>query len=197
MLEILQTGIPRIKRHTRRSQATRFGRANHSATVVVFGVVSSVGIGVDIINAKVQRHNRAAVVAVVAAVALSPNQRQKIDAANHTSMLAAPMARNQIYLLRIGLVQRGVVENQQTAFGHGATRAAQDSLRFDPQRLWIKRSSCQQARVGVMSGVFQAVGLALSGLDTTKGGLSRQQKLDVVTFCAAARVHALWLTPTT
>lgn len=63
-------------------------------------------------------------------------------------MLAAPMARDQLHLLGLGFVQRGVVQQQQTAVAH---LRRHQLLRFMPQRLGVGRLSGQQAGEGIMS----------------------------------------------
>ena len=132
-----------------------------------------------------------AVVSVLSSY-LCPNHGESIDAADEAVMLAAPVTRDYLDLVRIRLVQCRVVQYQQTAPRH----AIHHDLRFVPQRLCVKRPSCQQARIRVMGRVLQARGLAVSRFHTAKGALGSLQKFDGVVLITTACIHTLCLTTT-
>ena len=85
-----------------------------------------------------------AVVTRYMAVAVSPQQRDEVDAADHRMVFARPVALNQLHLLGKGFVQSRVVYDKDAL---GQTHLA---VRFPPQRCGIRFKAVQEARESVM-----------------------------------------------
>ena len=113
------------------------------------------------------------------AQAVRPKQGRQVDAFNDRMMLPAPMARDQAHLLRVGLVQRSIIYDQQTA------PFVDQRLDLMPQRRCVWRQSCQEARVGIMRSRSRTAGGFGAGVDPLGG----DQKLDVVHIGHFGRVH--------
>ena len=105
---------------------------------------------------------------------IGPEQSDKIDAVDATMMLAAPVLMNQFDMPSMGLVEGAVVKDQKTRIG------LNKRFRFVPQRLGIGRLSLKQAGISVMGRRKIRRTIRFRRFDTGKGGLRRQQKLDVV-----------------
>jgi hypothetical protein len=102
--------------------------------------------------------------------ASTPQQGDQVDASHDAMMLARPMAVDQVDLLRVGFVERGIVPNKQT-------RCPVDQRwRFLPQRGGIGVMAMEQARQGVMGGAAGAGGWqrAASVQETTRGAATRK-----------------------
>ena len=124
--EIGEACVPAVEADILGMEPTLFGRLQHRNEVVVLR---------DLRLAVLGRLIQAAV-AGQAAEAVRPQKRRQADAFDHGVMLAAPMTAHQAHLLRVGLIQCGVVHDQK------AMRQLHQRLDLLPQRRRVWWQSC-------------------------------------------------------
>jgi hypothetical protein len=73
-----------------------------------------------VVDAEVARHQL---------LPVCPERRDEVDSEDHVMVLAAPVARDKLDLLRVGLVQGGVVEDEHPAL------QADERSRLPPERV--------------------------------------------------------------
>jgi hypothetical protein len=106
--------------------------------------------------------------------AIRPEQGDEADAPHNALVFAAPMPMHQFHVPGMGFVQGTVVYDEQSRL------EAHEGLCLGPQRLGVRRLSCEQAGISIMGRRLVRRSIGLSRFDTTEGGVCRQEKLDVV-----------------
>src|ERR1043166_8244775 len=113
-LEVFQPRIPAIEDHTSRRKAALMGGLDHCLEVVVLRQGVLLLVEEAIINGHVP-------------VAVRPQKRNEVDAAHDRVVLTRPVARHQLDLLRIRLIQGRVVYDKD------ALAQADLAHRFSPE----------------------------------------------------------------
>jgi hypothetical protein len=120
-------------------------------------------------------------------VAVRPQQRNQVDAADNRMVLARPVAHNQLDLLRLGLVQSRVVDEQdalaQADLGDG----------LSPERLGVRFKAMEQAGESIMGWRLVFVALYFRRFGRTNRVRRRDHEVDLVVVRALGRIHALFL----
>src|SRR5205085_5286180 len=98
-LEVFQSRIPSIEDLASRRKAARMGGIDQCLELVVLRQSVLLLVEDAVVNGDMP-------------VAVRPQQRNPVDAADHLVVFARPIARHQLDLLRVGLVQSRVVYDQ-------------------------------------------------------------------------------------
>lgn len=114
----------------------------------------------------------------------APDQTDQVNSLYPLVRFARPVAGHQRPGAGLGLVQRGIVDDQPAA------GAVNTGLHFRPQRLAVRRQALQPARLGVRRRLILAVGMAAGRFPCAKHALRRYQKGDVILFGPCGSVHA-------
>ncbi|CAA9345294.1 MAG: hypothetical protein AVDCRST_MAG93-6855 [uncultured Chloroflexia bacterium] len=124
-----------------------------------------------------------AIVAWDGVCTITPQKRDQIDAGDHAMMLARPVTMDQFDSPGIGLVQGGVIDNQETIM--------QRDVLFGliPERCWVGVEAMEQAGQGVMSCSARLVGLDTCGFGTGEDHGRSNQKIDVFEVSHFGFVH--------
>lgn len=175
-LEVLQAGIPAVHQDIFRLKPPLLRFLEHGLKVVVFAL-PILGLVVD------------PKVAGDQGLPLRPQQGHEGDAPNHPLVFAAPVVTHQVHVPSVGLIQGGVVQDQQPL------PELHEGLGLLPQRRRVGRLSLQQAGKGIMGGRALLLWTTASGLGTGEDPLSGDEKVDVVQVIALRWVHGhhpLW-----
>src|SRR5215204_6257946 len=173
-LQVFEAGVPAIEGHARRLEPAPVRLPDHPLKVIVLRQ----GVLLLVEDAVIDRHMP---------VAVCPQQRNQVDAAHHRVVLARPVARHQLDLLGVGLVQSRVVYDQD-ALAQADLRA-----RFRPQRRGVRLHAMQQTRESVMGWRPLIVALYFRRFGRTDGARRSNHEVDVVVVRTLGRVHALFL----
>src|SRR5439155_12865463 len=101
-------------------------------------------------------------------------------------VLARPVPTDQVHVTGVGLVQGGVVQNQESVV------AADLGLGLKPEVFGVGLQACQQTVEGVVSGRSGLDGLDACGLGAGELPWGSQQKLDVVFRLYFRGIHTLF-----
>jgi hypothetical protein len=173
-LEVFQSQIPAIEGYSSGPKASLMRSFDHRLEVIVFG--QSVLLLV-----------KDAIVAGGVAVTVRPQQRNQVDAAHHPMMFTRPVARHQLDLLRIRLIQGRVVYDKD------ALAQAHLAARFLPQRVGVRLKAVEQAGESIMGRRLLLVALYFRCFSRAHGARRGDHEVNVVIIGAFRRIHALFL----
>lgn len=169
-LEVFEAGVPTVEQDITWGKATCFRHVEHGEEVVVLGQ-AVVGFVVD------------PVVTGDASIAVGPEQGDEVDAPDDGVMFAGPVAIDQFDLFGVGLIERGIVEDQDAFVALG------DRLGLAPKGLGVGLKPIEQAGKGIVSRCNWGVGLHSSGLRTTERGERGHKEINRVHIPAFGRAH--------
>src|SRR3954451_9942557 len=169
-LEVLQAAVPTVEGDKAREKAALLGGLEHGTEMSILG----------------QTIHRLVIEPIVAwdgVCAITPEQGDQIDATHHTMVLARPVAMDEGNLLGIRLVERSIVDDQETIM--------QDDmlLGFVPERRRIGVEAMEQAGQGIMSSASRRVGLNPGGFRAREDERGGNQKVDVIEVSDFGLVH--------
>jgi hypothetical protein len=172
ILQVFQTRVPAIKSYQLRFKAAFRSCLQHGSKMIVLRqLILFLGVYPKITWPM--------------SFAFRPQQANQIDAHHDPVMLARPMTSDQFHCSGVWLVQRAVIDDQNTP--------VKDHTRLDffPQRLAIRSYAVQQTGVSVMRWTF-LLGLRVraGGFGVAKHFLRRYQKVNVIQFITFWLVHA-------
>lgn len=173
-LQVFEAGVPAIEDHARRRKAPLVRLLEHCLEVVVLRQGVPLLVEDPVVHGDV-------------AVAVRPEQRNQVDAAHHGVVLARPMARHQLDLLRVGLVQGRVVYDKD-ASGQADLRPG-----LRPQRLSVRLKAVQQAGECIVGRCLPLVALYFRPFGGAHGAWRGDHEVDIVIVGTLGRVHALFL----
>src|SRR2546423_8254369 len=173
-LEVFQPRIPTIEDHTSRRKAALMGGFDHCLEVVVLRQSVLLLVKDAVINGHV-------------AVAVRPQKRNQVDAAHHRVVLARPVARHQLDLPRIGLVQSRVVYDKD------ASAQADLGAGLSPQRRGVRLKAMEQTGESIVGRCLLLVALYFRRFGRTDRARRGNHEVNVVVVGTLGRVHALFL----
>src|SRR2546421_4702457 len=173
-LQVRKSRIPTVKDHASGLKATLLCLFEHCREVVILGQ----RVLLLVKDAVVTRHMT---------VAISPQKRNQVDARDHSMMFARPVARNQLHLPSIRLVQSRVVYDKDTLV------QADLALGFRPQRRSVRLKPMQKACESIMGWGFLLFALHASRFCGAHRARRGDQKVDVVFVRAFRRIHSAFL----
>ena len=132
-LQILQRTVPTVEQNILRRKASLGGSVKHVSEVFVL-VLSSNRL---VIDSKVAWND---------GLSIRPHKAYQVYAQDHLVMFAAPVSRHKFDSPRVGLVQCGIIHNQDSLL------LSDNSACLCPQRLCVGRLSCEQTSESVMGG---------------------------------------------
>jgi hypothetical protein len=104
-LQILQAAVPTIEGNEARMKAALLSGHEHDTEV-------------DVLGHTIDRLVVEAIVAWDGVCAITPQQRDQVDAHDDMMVFAGPVTMDQFNVLSIGFVERGVIDNQETSMEH-------------------------------------------------------------------------------
>ncbi len=169
-LEVRQATVATVERDHAWRESTLLCRGEHRSKMVVF-------------RGAIRRFIVEAVVAGDASIAITPQQRYEIDAADHAVMLARPVPPDKFDGTCVGLVQRRIINDEHPCVQGNLL------LGLGPEPCWVWLQPMQQAGDRIMRWCVSALCLHPACFQTTVRGRRGDQEVDIVEFVGFRRVH--------
>jgi hypothetical protein len=172
--QIFNRRIPAIKTNKSWFKSAIMSLQKHFRKMIVFGF--SVGLFI-----------KDSIISWNCPLAISPEQRDQIDAPNYRLMLSRLMPRSQSIMFGKRFIQSRIIQNQNACFFINLC------FSFLPERFCIRFKSRQKPSKSIMCRSVPALWLHTSGFCRGQLFGRSNDKLNVIFFSAFRRIHALFL----
>jgi hypothetical protein len=141
------------------------------------------GTEVDILGQTTDGLVVEAIVAWDGVCAMTPQQRDQVDARDNTMVFARPVPMDQFNVLSIGFVERGVIDNQEASVQRDMP------LSLVPERCGVRVKAMEQAGQDVMGSTAWRVWLDARGFGTGEDQRGSNQRVDSIEVSDFGSVH--------